>query len=104
MRSVSRNTSAKTLRPNGDPHVSRGVKTTTLPETEQVREYVRQRYGAIAEQSDATCGCVATGCCGGGGQTYGEKLGYSAGEIAAAPAGADLGLGCGNPLAIASIK
>jgi arsenite methyltransferase len=80
------------------------MKTSTLPETEQVRDYVRERYGAIAEQSDASCGCVATGCCGGQAKNYGEKLGYSAEELAAAPAGADLGLGCGNPLAIASIK
>ena len=80
------------------------MKTTALPETEKVREYVRERYGAIAEQSDAACGCVATGCCGGSGQNYGEKLGYSADQLAAAPPGADLGLGCGNPLAIASIK
>lgn len=76
----------------------------TLPETEQIRSFVRERYGAIAEQADESCGCAATGCCGGGNETYGEKLGYSAEELAAAPAGADLGLGCGNPLAIASIK
>src|SRR5688572_24282780 len=36
-------------------------------------------------------------------RNYGEKLGYTAEQLALAPAGADLGLGCGNPLAIASI-
>jgi len=78
---------------------------TKLPDSEQIRDFVRARYGAIAEQADDTCGCAATGCCcGGAGATYGEKLGYSAAELAAAPAGADLGLGCGNPLAIASIQ
>lgn len=80
------------------------MKQSTLPETEKVREYVRERYGAIAEQSDESCGCGSTGCCGGEGKNYGEKLGYTAEELAAAPAGSDLGLGCGNPLAIASIK
>jgi arsenite methyltransferase len=80
------------------------MKTTMLPETDRVREYVRERYGAIAEQSDESCGCTASGCCGGRSQNYGEKLGYTAEQLAAAPAGADLGLGCGNPLAIASIK
>lgn len=79
-------------------------KTNLLPETEKIREYVRKRYGAIAEQGDESCGCSATGCCGGSQQNYGEKLGYSAAEQAAAPAGSDLGLGCGNPVAIASIK
>lgn len=110
---------------------------TTMTETknsdsEQIREFVRTRYGAIAEQAGTDCGCGPTccatedpvangtavaatknagadgGCCApsccGGEASYGEKLGYSATELAAAPAGADLGLGCGNPLAIASIK
>lgn len=81
---------------------------------------MRSRYGAIAEQAGTDCGCgpacctevaapkaesadacCAPVCC--GGKSYGEKLGYSPEELAAAPAGADLGLGCGNPLAIASI-
>lgn len=104
------------------------MNTTELPPFEKIRDFVRTRYGAIAEQADAACGCgpaccgetapvkteldagaeaneacCATGCCGGE-KSYGEKLGYSAAELAAAPAGADLGLGCGNPLAIASIK
>jgi arsenite methyltransferase len=91
---------------------------TLLPDHDTIRGHVRERYGAIARQSDAaptdsSCGCTASGCCGGpvgatngaGGSepTYGEKLGYSAEELAAAADG-DLGLGCGNPLAIASIR
>lgn len=80
------------------------MTTTQLPESEKIRDFVRERYGAIAEQSDESCGCTATGCCGGATENYGEKLGYSAADLAAAPAGADLGLGCGNPLAIASLK
>ncbi len=79
----------------------------------QIRDYVRERYGAIAAQDDSEagggCGCGGgnSSCCGGGASaetTYSEKLGYSATEVAAVPAGADLGLGCGNPLALASIK
>ncbi|HWA87306.1 MAG TPA: arsenite methyltransferase [Opitutus sp.] len=87
------------------------MKTTTrLPDAEQVREFVRERYGAIAEQADDSGGCCgstrATSCvCGSkDDRTYGEKLGYTAEQLATAPAGADLGLGCGNPIAIASIK
>lgn len=77
---------------------------TTLPETDKVREYVRARYGEIAEQSGGSC-CSSSNSCGCG-QTmnYGEKLGYTTADQAAVPEGADLGLGCGNPLAIASIK
>ena len=79
----------------------------------QIRDYVRERYGAIAEQNDASarsgCGCGSgsdrDGCCGAAAaETYSETLGYSAADVASVPAGADLGLGCGNPLAIASIK
>ena len=87
----------------------------------QIREYVRERYGAIAEQDDAPagsdCGCGendAGGCCSASAPKkdaccsvdarYSETLGYSAADVASVPAGADLGLGCGNPLAIASIK
>jgi len=89
----------------------------------EIRDYVRERYGAIAEQDGAdkeaggccqpaeapakACGCGSgdSGCCGGAAmETYSEKLGYSAADVAGMPAGADLGLGCGNPLAIASIK
>jgi SAM-dependent methyltransferase len=82
------------------------MKDTSLSESDQIRTYVRERYGAIAEQADASCGCSTSGCCGGGAPagSYAEKLGYSAADVAAAPAGAELGLGCGNPLAIASIR
>ncbi len=94
-----------------------------LTEKETIRDHVRARYGAVAEQAGTDCGCgpacctpeapaggasdccVAT-CCGGERppESYGEKLGYSAAELAVVPAGADLGLGCGNPLAIAGIR
>lgn len=75
-----------------------------LSDTEQIRSFVRERYGAIAEQADESCGCSASGCCSGVAENYGEKLGYTAEQLASAPAGSDLGLGCGNPLAIASIR
>lgn len=81
------------------------MNDTTTIQADEVRGYVRARYGAIAEQADAGCGCQTTGCCGGQNEaTYAEKLGYSAEQLAAAPAGSELGLGCGNPLAIASIQ
>lgn len=77
----------------------------STPNIEEVKEYVRDRYGAIAQEAgDESCGCTATGCCGGATESYSEQLGYSATDLASVPEGADLGLGCGNPLAIASIK
>ena len=62
------------------------------------KEWVKERYGAIAKQAQEGEGC---GCC------YPERkvaedIGYRA-EVAAAPEGANLGLGCGDPLALASI-
>lgn len=79
------------------------MKTTEL-ELDEVKATVRERYGQIA-QSDGSCGC-APSCCGGIDRTSAaaRTLGYSAEEINAAPPGANLGLGCGNPLAIASLK
>ena len=66
------------------------------------KEWVRERYGAIAAGSrKGCCGESATAaCCA---TTAAERIGYSAEEVKAAPEGADLGLGCGNPLALESI-
>lgn len=65
--------------------------------SEIVREEVRRRYGATAS-GKSVC---ADKCCT---STEATALGYSAQDTAAAPEAANLGLGCGNPLAIASLK
>ena len=69
-----------------------------------IREQVRSRYGDIA-RSEGSC------CCGGDCSpatrdyaTDAQRLGYSADEVAAIPRGADMGLGCGNPQALAGLK
>lgn len=66
---------------------------------EEVRNTVRDHYGKVAECNGAL-GC-APGCC--AAPSSSAALGYSAEELAAVPAGADLGLGCGNPQAIAAL-
>src|SRR6266436_7389167 len=66
--------------------------------SETIREEVRQRYGATARGESSSCG---DGCCS---STSTEMLGYSAEDSAIAPEAANLGLGCGNPLAIASLQ
>ncbi len=75
---------------------------------EQIREFVRKRYGGIAESSKAGCGCAPSVCCSGPTtQPPGIsslQIGYSPEEVQAAPVGADLGLGCGNPQAIAALQ
>ena len=70
--------------------------------SDQIRDTVRQAYGAIATGRQASC-CSGSGCCGAG-ESPSRELGYSADDMASVPEGADLGLGCGNPQAIAALK
>lgn len=57
---------------------------------------VRNHYAGVAKKS----GC----CCGGGTEEYAKNIGYSKEDVANVPNGANLNLGCGNPLAFAQIK
>ncbi|MHC4914378.1 MAG: arsenite methyltransferase [Planctomycetota bacterium] len=74
-----------------------------------VRRAVREQYGKIGAAGKSGGSCCTPGCCSGqdarpcAGSTS-EHLGYSAQDLAAAPEGADLGLGCGNPGAIAALR
>src|SRR5579883_2408213 len=75
----------------------------------RIKEMVRARYGGIAAASAAgCCAPAAISCCGPpGADTAADKarrMGYSEAELAAVPAGANLGLGCGNPQAIAAMR
>ena len=68
---------------------------------DQTRAIVRDHYGQIAK----TGGSCAPACCGAAPAAgYAQTLGYTADDQEAAPEGADLGLGCGNPTAIASLR
>ena len=70
---------------------------------DEARKVVREHYGKVAE-SRGTVGC-APGCCAPGASAGSSlALGYTAQDLAAVPEGADMGLGCGNPQAIASLK
>jgi arsenite methyltransferase len=68
---------------------------------DEVRGAVRELYGEIA-RADRTGGC-APSCCGSGADMS-LSLGYSKEDLAAVPEGANLGLGCGNPQAIAALR
>jgi ubiquinone/menaquinone biosynthesis C-methylase UbiE len=75
---------------------------TTL-EQDQTRQQVRARYGEIARSAGRGCGCGPS-CGDADGGTNALTLGYSATDLQSAPAGAEMGLGCGNPTALASIQ
>lgn len=62
---------------------------------EKVRKMVREGYGKIAKAEKCGCGC---------GSGVSQQIGYSSSELGSVPEGADLGLGCGNPVALASLK
>lgn len=74
-----------------------------MPATLPVHDAVRSHYGRIAQGGGSCCG-PASSCCGGGGaDDVARALGYSAAELAAIPSGANLGLSCGNPTALAAL-
>jgi arsenite methyltransferase len=71
----------------------------------EIKKAVRARYGGIAANSGSCCGAAASSCgCGSTAEAVSRGIGYSEEEINAAPEGANLGLGCGNPTALASLK
>ncbi len=96
------------------------------PNSDEIRRSVRDTYGKVADSGGAfgCCGtapspgspssgleAASTGSCCGPSRApapaadeHAVRLGYSATDSAAAPPGADLGLGCGNPQAIASLE
>jgi arsenite methyltransferase len=70
-------------------------------EDKDVRGVVRGRYGRMAEQERQCC----SGCgCGAGLQSQAEAIGYSREDLTCIPEEALMGLGCGNPTAIAELK
>ena len=79
---------------------------TTPLEAEAVRQKVREGYGKIAVDGGSSRRATPT-CCGGtagAAETLAKHVGYSADELAALPDGANLGLSCGNPNALAALK
>ena len=73
---------------------------------DRVREQVREGYATIAATGGSCCSSTAT-CCGsspGAAEALVKQIGYSAEELAALPEGANMGLSCGNPNALAALQ
>ena len=77
---------------------------------DEIRQKVRDSYAEVAEASNSgDCCGEASSCCGVSDDAaintlVSTRIGYSQGDLDAVPEGADMGLGCGNPRAIASIQ
>lgn len=73
---------------------------------ESTRAHVREGYGQIAAGGGSCCADTPN-CCGSApaaADTLAQHIGYSAEELAALPAGANMGLSCGNPNALAALR
>ena len=66
---------------------------------ETIKEKVKDRYGNFAKQGSSCCGSCNTSA-----DDMSKMVGYSDKDIESVPKGANLGLGCGNPVALASLK
>jgi len=72
---------------------------------EETRKVVREGYAKVAKK-EASCCVPADTCCGSTdlAQDISRKIGYTNEELTSVPEGANLGLGCGNPVALASLE
>jgi Zn-dependent protease with chaperone function len=67
----------------------------------KTKEFVKERYASIAQ----TKGCCSSSCCSTRDLTeIGKKIGYTEADLRNVPEAANMGLGCGNPVALASLK
>lgn len=73
---------------------------------EKIKKIVRDRYAKAAKTKGIGCGCApSTSCCSAPtDEQVSKMIGYSEDEMNTVPEGANLGLGCGNPTALASLK
>jgi SAM-dependent methyltransferase len=75
---------------------------------EEIRKAVRRNYGGIAQSTSEGCGCATETCCSEAGGSIASEaslaIGYSLEAVSSVPEDSNMGLGCGNPVAIASLE
>ena len=74
---------------------------------DEIRTVVRKKYGEVAKSDSTGCCTLISSCCGEPAtslENLGTLTGYSHKELRLAPEGSNMGLGCGNPQAIAALK
>jgi len=76
-----------------------------MRKNEEIKKVVRDGYARIAKNEGGCCSS-AQSCCDSADmiQDISKKIGYTEEEVMGIPEGANLGLGCGNPVALASLK
>ena len=69
---------------------------------QELKNAVKESYSRVAKNASS---CCSSGCCGSAKPLQiSKKIGYTEEQMRNVPAGSNLGLGCGNPIALASIK
>lgn len=69
---------------------------------QDLKNAVKENYSRVVKNASS---CCSSGCCGSAKpQSISKKIGYTEEQIEDVPAGSNLGLGCGNPIAFASLK
>ena len=79
----------------------------TLEKEQAVRQLVREGYAKIAQDTSTGCCSPGVSCCGSAppdADKLARELGYSVEELKSLPEGANMGLSCGNPAALAALK
>jgi len=71
---------------------------------EKVKKLVRNRYAKVAKTNGSCCASSVSCCSAPTNEQVSKMIGYSEEEMNTVPEGANLGLGCGNPTALASLK
>jgi SAM-dependent methyltransferase len=85
-------------------------KKADHPDHDKHRQGVRTAYAQVAQANNADEACgIGSSCCGTSNDAsinalISTRLGYSKEDLDSVPSGADMGLGCGNPKAIAALK
>ncbi|HZR82546.1 MAG TPA: arsenite methyltransferase [Candidatus Binatia bacterium] len=75
------------------------MNATPKQDPESIRDMVREGYAGIARGSGGCCGAATANR-----DAIARKIGYSEEDLEAVPAGANLGLGCGNPIDLARVR
>lgn len=72
-------------------------------EKNKIKNIVRQKYASVVKKQTSCCAPDAPSC-GAAAETISSRIGYTGDDLQAIPGGSNLGLGCGNPVALASLR